>query len=231
MRCLVFACCVIATPAWAQTPRADLTALKARILVLAEKAAAKGPDAPDLRKQAEALVKQLVAADPQPPVAQRMGQIYGNWCTVLPPDDKPGNMRKTARIDERRALQVVSAKGYFYNLIPMTDTTHPDRSKLGLLRAAYRPVAGDPNGLSVDYQHIVACQACLADRNPYRFAGQAESQTLPDSENILPDFLLGLVIKDGVIDEVYSDGDIRIGYGVANRQTGHRALYVLKRAD
>lgn len=216
-----------ASPAVTQDREA---AIKSQILDLAEKAAAKGPDAMALRGKIDGLTKELIALSPQKPVKERLGELHGTWRTVLPPDEKPDKVRSNMLIDQSKVWQVVSPKGYVYNIMPVKNVKDPAKSRLGLLRGTYKVAASNPNGLTLRYTRFTGCKACLSDPNPVKFAAQAEAGTLPDKSSIVPDLFVGTAVGNGTMLEVYSDGNLRIGYGTPNKQTGRRAIYVLKKA-
>lgn len=230
IRSLMIASTLFLSLALPAVPQDRAAGLKTRIMDLAGKAAAKGPDAKALRGQIEDLTRELIQIAPQQPVAQRTAQLHGNWKTVLPPDEKPDKPRNGMLVDQSRVYQVVSPHGYIYNILHVKDVKNPAKSRLGLLRGTYKVGGSDPSAVAIRYTRFIGCRACLNAPDPFQFAARAEAGTLPDSSSIVPDVMIGMVIKSGTILEVYSDSNLRIGYGTPNAKTGHRAIYVLRKA-
>ena len=208
----------------------DVAAIKADILRIAENTAAMTGDGQAVpRAQLESLMHELLAVSPQKPLRQRLPQLIGIWTTLLAPTDRPDQGRANPRIDTAHVIQVVSDKGYYYNIIPFIDSVHPEKSKLGLLRGEYGFSAVDPSVLAIHYTRFYGCQGHLDDPAPWRFAALEEAGRLPDRVNVVPDLVLHLFLPDTTVLEVWSDGDTRLAYGTKDAASGKRSLYVMRK--
>lgn len=206
--------------------------LKAQIFALAETYSGQGD--PDRSKQAnlQVLVEELLALSPMPPVADRLTTIDGVWKQVFGPYDyrnDDGGVDPTLGVDE--IFQVVSSEGYYYNVAPLYPDGDRSREQVSLLRGEFSLDRRDPNALRVRFTDYPGVDPRPAGVPIYDLAAAAEAGTLENEITIVPRWLVRLFFGGGVLEEAYTDHDMRLVYGTSRRPGSHRFLYVMKRVD
>jgi hypothetical protein len=131
-------------------------------------------------------------------------------------------------IDE--IYQVVSKDGYYYNVSPLYKGGDRSRERIGLLRGEYELDATQQNRIRVHFTRYPGLEKRPTDRPIWVLAKETEKSSLPDEITIVPTWIVWLFFGGGALDEVYTDGDMRIAYGSDNRGNA-RSLYVMTRVE
>jgi hypothetical protein len=203
-----FALYILGGAAMADSAR-TAAAIKGDILALAELYEGQGD--PDFAKQdrLDALVAELLAVAPQPPVRERLDLLHGVWKQVWGPYDYRGDDRgvdPSITVDE--IYQVVFEGGYYYNVNPKADGT-----RVSLLRGEYAPVDGHPDMLRVRFTAFPANEGRPDDILIWKLAALAEKDALPNPTTVVPAIIVRLFFGGGYLREAYTDDDLRITYG------------------
>lgn len=203
---------------------------KHEILTLAKSYSGQGDPDRSKQRSLEPLVQKLLSQAPQPPVKDRLRLLAGAWKQIWGPydyrDDRRG-VDPNLGIDE--IYQVVSERGYYYNVSP--DYKAGDRSKerIGLLRGEYRPDEKNENLLRVRFTSLSGVRARPTDKHLWELPALAESHELKNRTTVLPGPLVRLSFGGGALREVYTDEDIRITYGSNGKDLSKDFIYVMTR--
>lgn len=208
----------------------NVAEIKAQILTVAEEFSGKGD--PDFKKQKtlDILVKNLLEVAPQAPIKERLPILAGVWKQVWGPYDYRNDQRGVdpeLGIDE--IYQVVSPKGYYYNVAPFYKNGDRSKEKIGLLRGEYKLDPKNSALLEVRFTSYPGVSRRPAGLELWDLAELAESSTLPDRTTILPDFIVKLFFAGGNLREVYTDEDLRILYGSSRKNFEKEAIYIMTR--
>lgn len=209
---------------------AETQAIKRQILELAQSYAGQADPDQSKQKTLEPLVEKLVRENPMPPVSDRIKLLAGAWKQVWGPYDYRND---DGGIDPKLGIaeiyQVVFADGYYYNVAPFYPNQTRDREQVGLLRGEFTLDSGDPNGLSVKFTDYPGVEPRPANTNIWDLAAVAEAGQLQNKITIVPSWIVKLFFKGGKLEEVYTDGDLRILYGSKGKPGARRFLYIMSR--
>lgn len=210
----------------------DKNVQKLRTDIIALAQSFSGQADPDYSKQQalEILVAKLLAAAPQPPVKERLDDLYGTWKQVWGPYDY--------RHDESRAIdpelgideiyQSVFPGGYYYNISPIYRDGDRGQMRTGLLRGEYERDDKNPNRLNVHFTSYRGIQGRPADGAPiWTLAPVAEADALSNETSIVPWLVVRLFFGTGSLDEIYTDAELRILYGSNGKSDAKKALYIM----
>lgn len=207
--------------AMAETER-TVESIKKDIVALATKFIGKGD--PDFSKQKEldVLVKELLKANPQKPVSERLPKLYGAWHQVWGPYDY--RRRNSRGIDPdtnvEKIWQVVMKNGYYYNVMPSKDS-----ERINLLKGKYETVGKHPELLKVRFVEFPGQKGLPKGLNYWDLPDLAEKGKLPNKITIVNKFIVWLFFGGGYLREVYTDDTMRITYG-ANRRNDRSKEFI-----
>lgn len=210
----------------------SIPSIKQKILELAR--SYEGQADPDQSKQKsiEPLVEKLVAMASMPPVKDRIPLLAGVWKQVWGPydyrDDKGGIDPK---LGIREIYQVIFAEGYYYNVSPYYPEETRNREQIALLRGEFELVPGKSDSLKVKFTDYPGVEPRPSNMNIWELPALAEAGKLENEVTIVPSWIVKLFFKGGVLEEVYTDEDMRIVYGTSARDNARRFLYVMNRVN
>ena len=213
------------------TKPAAVRETKREILTLATSYSGQGDPDHSKQKSLELLVQKLLSQAPQPPLKNRLRSLAGAWKQIWGPYDYRNERRgvdPNLGVDE--IYQVVSERGFYYNVAP--DYKGGDRSKerIELLRGEYRLDDTNENLLRVRFTNLSDLKARPADKQLWELPALAESHELKNRTTVLPSFLVRLFFGGGALREVYTDNDMRITYGSNGKDLSKDFIYVMTRA-
>lgn len=205
--------------------------LKEDILKLANSFAGQGD--PDYSKQRslEALIEELLKANPRPPALERLPLIQGAWKQVWGPYDYRGDKRGVdpeLGVDE--IYQVVFPGGFYYNVAPLYKNGDRSRERIGLLKGKYKLDPDNKDALLVKFVKYPGLSKRPSDGTKlFELPGLLESKKLKSDTSIVPGFVVSLFFGGGALKEVYTDRDMRILYGAGSNKFVDRYLYIMTR--
>lgn len=206
--------------------------LKRQIVALAK--AYEGQGDPDQSKQKtiEPLVDRLVALSPMPPVRDRIPVVAGVWKQVWGPYEySKDDGSIDPKIGIREIYQVVFAEGYYYNVAPYYPNPGDGREQISLLRGEFTLDPANTNGLRVKFTRYPGADTRPRDLNIWELAALVEAGRLENEITIVPTWVVKTFFGGGVLDEVYTDSDLRIVFGKSSKQGSRRVLYVMTRVQ
>lgn len=187
----------------------SVTAIKADILRLSQSYLGQGD--PDFARQRalDALVVELRAVNPQPPVKARLKLLEGPWHQIWGPYDYRNDDRGVdPKITADEIYQVVFRNGFYYNVNPIQG-----KDKVALLRGEYQLVPGHPDMLKVRFTNYPGNRGRPEGLALWALPALAETGQLPAKTTIVPTIIVRLFFGGGYLREVYTDEDMRITYG------------------
>lgn len=210
-----------------------VAALRAEILALAERYEGEGD--PDFTRQRrlETLVAELLRANPQPPVSERLDLLHGAWRQVWGPYDYRSDEARGVdpATDPERIYQIVFPSGFYYNVSPRdVRDTGPVR-EIVLLKGEYRLLDGDDEILAVRFVEFTKTKRPVAELDRlWPLAARAAAGTLDDRSSVLPGFLVRLFFGGGGLREVYTDEILRVTYGGRDlEERDGEFIYIMRR--
>lgn len=230
VKCALAAVTLLSLNLQAKTKAESIADLKQQILQIASSYEGQGDPDQSKQKSLEGLVDQLVALSPMPSVTERLPLIVGAWKQVWGPyeyrkDD--GSVDPTLGV--REIYQVVFAEGYYYNVAPFYPDQDTSREQIGLLRGEFE-IAG-PATLRVKFTDYPGTEPRPAGLKLWELPALAEAGQLPNAITIVPSWAVRLFFGGGQLEEVYTDGDLRLLYGTSARAGARRSLYVMSRMN
>ncbi len=219
-------------PATADQER-SVDEIKAEIFALAESFMGQGDPDYSKQRQFEPLLEELLAANPQPPVADRLPLLHGVWQQVWGPYSYRGDDRGVDDdLTPEEIYQVVFPGGYYYNVTPR-DVTKPDaEQRIALLRGKYELVPDLRDMLKVRFTRFPGNKGRPADMPIWDLAALAEEDALPNETTIVPRFIVWLFFGGGGLREVYTDEDMRITFGETSlTDRAKEELYIMRRVE
>ncbi len=217
---------MVYSPASANTPTKDQ--LKSDILTLAESFKGEGDPDRSKQKQLDTLVEQLLRIEPQEPIEERLPVLHGAWQQVWGPYDYRSDGRGVdPSIDPDHIYQVISPKGYYYNVNPDAKN---ERFRIGLLRGEYRLAKDKMDTLAVRFTKFNQLKSCPTNGMGFIDLPEAsEAGTLADEHWLVPPLIVKLFFDKGWLREVYTDETLRIAYGAERDEPEDDYIYILKR--
>lgn len=184
--------------------------IKAEIITVAESFVGQGDEDFSRQKRLNVLVEELLAANPQPPVAERLPLLHGAWYQVWGPydyrdDDSRGVDPKT-NVDA--IWQVILPSGYYYNVMP-----YEDDERITLLKGEYELVEGHPEYLRARFVAFPGHEGLPEGMQYWELPALAEQDALPNEITIVPRVIVWLFFGGGYLREAYTDETLRITYG------------------
>lgn len=217
---------------WAQSSRGEIVVLKQKIVSLAQSFQGQADPDQSLQKRLEVLTNELILKSPMPPVKDRLSLVAGAWKQVWGPYDysnDDGGIDPTLGIFE--IYQVVSEKGYYYNVSPFFPGGDKTKEQVALLRGEYVLDPQNKNSLNVRFTDYPGVDPRPQDINLWELAAMAEDGTLENQITIVPSPVVQQFFKGGTLEEVYTDQDLRILYGKKLPPSTRRFLYVMTRMN
>lgn len=229
---LIAMTCFASQGSFAETPKIPTETLKKQILDLA-KAYAGRPD-PDqkLQQSLEVLANELINQNPMPPVSERISLIAGAWKQVWGPYDyrnDDGGIDPTLGLMEIH--QVVFAEGYYYNVAPYYPNGDKTREQIGMLRGEFVIDPLQKNSLRVRFTDYPGVESRPTKYKLWELPALAEAGSLENAITIVPSWVVKQYFKGGTLDEVYTDRDLRIVYGMKTAPSTRRFLYIMSRVN
>lgn len=214
--------------------QAQIETLKSEIFALADSFLGQGDPDFSRQRQLDALVGELLSANPQPPVRERLDMLEGAWLQIWGPYDyrSDGARGVDPSTDPERIYQVVFREGFYYNVAPRdVRDTDPDRD-IVLLKGVYRLSDADPNMLDVRFREFTKTIAGDDADALWRLAARAADDTLEKQTTIVPRILVRLFFGGGGLREVYTDETMRITYGASDLDDrSEEFIYIMRRVD
>jgi hypothetical protein len=209
---------------------ADVENTKKEILDLAKSYEGLGDPDSSKQKNLDVLVNRLLIENPQPPVQDRLNQLYGAWKQVWGPYEYRKNDRSVdPEIDPKNIVQVIFEGGYYYNVNPKLNKQKIPESTT-LLRGEFVLDPSRENVLNIKFTDLR--EIAGLPQNGLRLqdlAELSESRNLEGERNALPGFLVRLFFGGGALREVYTDRDLRITYGSSRNNILKNNVYILSR--
>lgn len=206
--------------------------LKKEIFQMAESFQGQGDPDGSKQMKLEVLVSDLLIANPQPPVTERLNLLYGPWKQIWGPYDYRSNNRGVdPSLDSQNIYQVVFEGGFYYNVNPSLDKNGKARNTV-LLRGEFSPEPGSRDVLRARFTNLRHIPGL--PQNGLRFQdlpALSESRKLPNERTTLPRFFVRLFFGGGFLEEVYTDHDMRILFGSGLDGDVSNFIYVMQRAD
>lgn len=204
--------------------------LKNNILTLAESYQGQGDPESKIQNSLVPLVDKLIALNPQKPVKDRLNLLAGTWKQVWGPYDYRNNNRgvdPTLGVNE--IYQVISPKGFYYNVSPIFNKDSKNNPKIGYLKGEYKVDESSVTNLNVHFVKYPGMKSRPDNREIYDFVDEAENNNLPDETTIVPTIIVKVFFQGGALVEVYTDEDTRILYGSNGKDFKNKYLYVMKK--
>lgn len=168
---------------------------------------------PEVRKQLQPLVDELIGLVPNQPEAEKLALVAGGWRNLW------SDQRFGPGVDPKQVYQAVSPEGYYYNISliksPIGDFT-------GFLRGAY---TDGGNFLNIEFTSNAVRKDFYAPGTPLLAlaqdfeAGNIKSLPVP-----------GPIGVTGVLINAYVDQDFRVVTG-NSKVNSNSSLFILERAD
>ena len=204
--------------------------LKRQIIQLAQSFEGQGD--PDFSKQRllEPLVQELLRISSSSPIRDRLPVLAGVWRQVWGPYDYRNDDRGIdPELGTEEIYQVVSSKGYYYNVSYLYKDGDRNQKRIGLLRGEYKVDANQLNTLNVKFTDYPGASSKPNELELWQLAEMAENDTLPNRITIVPSFIVRLFFGGGSLREVYTDHDLRITYGSSQRSPDRESIYIMIR--
>lgn len=196
----------------------DLATIKADIIALAE--SYRGQGDPDFSRQRsfQPLLDELLQANPQPPVSERLPILFGPWLQVWGPYDYRNNDRGIDPKNSIDEIYQVVFDGYYWNVAPVyRSSDRQEVCRIATLRGEYQLVDNHPNFLKVQFTRFPGVKGGRPQGiNLWELAALAEKNQLPNQTTIVPSFIVRWFFGGGYLREVYTDDTLRITYGGEN---------------
>jgi hypothetical protein len=210
----------------------EVTLLKQEIINLAESYSGQGDPDRSKQKSLEVLVQRLLELNPQAPIEERLPFLYGAWKQVWGPYEYRKNDRSVdPTLDPTEIYQVVSEGGYYYNVNPSLDRHTGKRKNITLLRGAFT-VDEKEGVLNARFTNLRRVDFKYTKNLSYiDLPALSEQGKLYGQKTVLPAFFVRLFFGGGVLNEVYTDHDLRITFGSSNNNSVDNYIYILKRVD
>lgn len=173
-------------------------------------------------------VDKLLELNPQPPVEDRLDLLDGRWQQVWGPYEYRKYDRSVdPTLDTSKIYQVVFKEGYYYNVSNVLDEDTKKSRGTTLLRGEFE--LGGGVKLPVRFTSLKRLKTFPPRGLSYTdLAELAENDQLDGLRKVLPNWVVKLFFGRGVLNEVYTDEDLRITYGTS-KQAEAPFLYILKR--
>lgn len=202
--------------------------------LIARATAYMGQGDPDftIQRELDELVAELLEANPQPPVAERLPLLEGTWQQLWGAYDYQSGGRQVddnLKVDE--IYQVVDPGGFYYNVAPLWEKDGKTVQRIALLRGEYRPVEETRDQLRVRFTRYPGNKGRPADKPIWELAELAEKRELPDKTTIVPTLIVRLFFGGGILREVYTDETLRLTYGSDGKNFEKDHLYVMVRVE
>ena len=206
----------------------EVAILKNNIVTTAQKYQGKGDPDYKIQKELEPMVEKLISLSPQPKVSDRLPLLFGVWKQVWGPYEYKDNKRgvdPSLKADE--IYQVVSPEGYYYNVNPNLDPKTNKEQRVDFLRGEYKLSKTNPNGLDVKFTKFIGTKTRPSDKPIYSYVDEAERDQLPNQVTVVPRTIVRLFFAGGTLQEVYTDGNLRILYGTNSKEFKNKYLYIM----
>ena len=217
------------TPLNSIDTKTQIEELKSQIIQKAQSYQGKGDPNFTIQKELEALVKQLTLVAPQSPIKDRLKLLYGTWKQVWGPYEYRKQDRSVnPDIETREIYQVISSKGYYYNVIPIYKDGDKSQVKIGLLRCEYE-LDSSPNILKMKFTEYPGVEGRPKDLPIWKLAEIAEAGKLENPISIVPKTVVQWFFGGGYLTEIYTDQDLRIFYNSDSIESKKAYLHVMTR--
>ncbi len=206
----------------------DLPSLKKEILKIAEFYLGQPDQDFKIQNTLVPYVDKLIELNPQPPVEERLDLLDGRWQQVWGPYEyRKYDRTVDPTLDTSKIYQVVFKEGYYYNVSNVLDEDTRKSRGTTLLRGEFK--LGGGVKLPVRFTSLRRIKTFPPRGLSYTdLAELAENDQLEGLKKVLPNWVVKLFFGRGVLNEVYTDEDLRITYGTS-KQADAPFLYILKR--
>lgn len=227
---LIFTGLVLLQPTLAQ--QNDVQSIKSEILNLASSFQGQGDPDGTKQHQLNRLVRNLLRAAPQPSAYERRQLIAGVWRQVWGSYDYRNDGRGVdPELGTDEIYQVISPKGYYYNVSYSYRNGDRSNERIGLLRGEYKFERKTKNALRVRFTDFPGVDRRIPGRQIWELAELAETNQLDHRITIVPSWLVRLFFSSGTLREVYTDENLRITYGSKGKKMENEFIYIMTRVD
>ena len=179
---------------------------------------------PEVRNLLAPLVRELVLLNPTSTKEQELKNLQGAWYQIWSDDyepDRPGTQKDSSQI-----YQVVTDKGYFYNLAEVL--VDGKTTFTGILRGEYKQ---GNSGLNIEFVRTgIRTGGLPDDLTVQQFIQGVEEGSIDYIENKDAVFPRGPIGQKGLLINIYLDDTFRVAIG-SNNTDGTFDLYVLEKVD